>query len=189
MKIIILLTAIFAGCAGVFSIERTPPSTMYIESLDESGLHRIASWGNYIKYFQDGDSVIVIGHQGDYYYAVAGSDTGFVEKADLISSREFQVKKIPLVFKLPMSESDDAWGRANLYLSNNSSMKVQTASDYLLETYNPTSVGRIGFSITRSPVKDSVLFTVKSVPFGSTEREIRMADREARYLAQAIMKP
>src|SRR5690242_18680637 len=162
MKIILFLIAIFvAGCAGVFSIERTPPTTMYIESLDESGLHRNATWGNYIKYFRDGDSVIVIGHQGDYYYAVAGNDTGFVEKADLISQREFQVKKIPLVFKLPKSESDDAWGRANLYLANNSTMKIQTASDYLLETYNPTSVGRIGFSITRSPIKDSVLFTVK----------------------------
>ncbi|MFI5201253.1 MAG: hypothetical protein ACHQNE_02570 [Candidatus Kapaibacterium sp.] len=67
----------------------------------------------------------------------------------------------PIAFKLAKSDAEDAWGRANLYLAQNSSMKMQTASDLLLDTFNPTAIGQFGYSITRASIKDSVFFNVQ----------------------------
>lgn len=44
------------------------------------------------------------------------------------------------------------WQRAQVWLAKHSTMKVQTATDVLLETYNPTGgIGRLGFSLTKEP--------------------------------------
>lgn len=52
----------------------------------------------------------------------------------------------------------DAWGRANSYVVKNSSMKIQTANDYLIDTYNPSALSSsdystyYGYRVTKTPV-------------------------------------
>ncbi|WP_424244242.1 hypothetical protein Dip510_001443 [Elusimicrobium posterum] len=51
----------------------------------------------------------------------------------------------------------DAWGRANSYVAKNSSMKIQTANDHLIDTYNPTNDNSAysityGYRVTKTPV-------------------------------------
>jgi hypothetical protein len=96
-----------------------------------------------------------------------------------------RIMEQPTEFKLPKSEADDAWGRANLFLSRYSSMKLQTGTDMLLSTFNPVEIGYYGYEITRSPIKDSVMFSVgcssfRGNPFSDERTE---ADQNARAAA------
>jgi hypothetical protein len=44
------------------------------------------------------------------------------------------------------------WQRAQIWLANHSPMKIQTATDVLLQTYNPTGYDpKYGFSVMKSP--------------------------------------
>jgi hypothetical protein len=71
----------------------------------------------------------------------------------------------PLEFTLPKSESDEAWARATHFISKYSSMKMQTASDFLLSTYNPLDVGDFGYEVTRMPhtIRSSDFTSIQSV--------------------------
>lgn len=45
------------------------------------------------------------------------------------------------------------WQRAQLWLAKHSTMKVQTATDVLIQTYNPgANVAAYGFSVTKEPI-------------------------------------
>lgn len=72
-----------------------------------------------------------------------------------------KARKHPVNFMLPKSESEAAWGRAQSFVGLYSSMKIQTASDYVLQTYNATSYGQFSYNIVRSPMGDSVMFKVE----------------------------
>lgn len=46
-----------------------------------------------------------------------------------------------------------AWQRAQLWIVNNSSYKIQIANDVVIQTFNPTqSSVRSGFTVTKEPV-------------------------------------
>lgn len=56
-------------------------------------------------------------------------------------------------FDLQKSASDDAWGRAQVFLAKHSSMKVQTATPNLVENYTPTPDAmnpNYGYRVTRA---------------------------------------
>lgn len=68
----------------------------------------------------------------------------------------------PTTFTIPKSASGDAWGRAQSWIGKYSSMKIQTVSDYVIETYNPTKNELdYGYSVTKTPTTDSVEIEVK----------------------------
>lgn len=46
----------------------------------------------------------------------------------------------------------EQWERAQLWLASHSKMKVQIATDVLLETYNPPNYWDYGFTITKNPI-------------------------------------
>lgn len=58
----------------------------------------------------------------------------------------------PVEFEIPKASSDDAWGRAQVFLAKHSSMKIQTATTNLVENYTPTPNGftmEYGYRVTR----------------------------------------
>jgi hypothetical protein len=58
----------------------------------------------------------------------------------LTSEEESYLEKanaFPLEFVIPKSQADDAWGRAQSFIAKYSDMKLQTATDFILQTYNP----------------------------------------------------
>jgi hypothetical protein len=48
-----------------------------------------------------------------------------------------RVMAAPLTFTVPKDKSDEAWARVNSFIAKYSTMKIQTASEYIIETYNP----------------------------------------------------
>lgn len=49
-------------------------------------------------------------------------------------------------------EAEAAWGRAQVAVNRYSNMKIQVATDYLVETYNPIDYGDFGCAVERSPI-------------------------------------
>jgi hypothetical protein len=65
---------------------------------------------------------------------------------------------------LPKADAEAAWGRAQYWVSKNSTMKVQTASDFLLVTYNPIEwypKPQYGYQVNRVPIGENVTFEVE----------------------------
>lgn len=135
--------------------------------------------------------------------------TGCVTMAGLIDKEEVlnpaQQKALneamaqPLEFSVSKSASDAAWGRATEFLASHSSMKLQTTTDYLLQTYNSTTdepdilggtMGhvRYSYSVTRRPDDSAFKFKVNcSGPAVYIREEIEKAEnRNAHILAYFI---
>ncbi len=73
------------------------------------------------------------------------------------------IMAFPLVFTIDKSEEKDAWGRAQSFIGQYSSMKVQIVTDYIIQTYTPNNRGllpRFGYNITKTPTGDSVQISV-----------------------------
>ena len=51
------------------------------------------------------------------------------------------------------AECDKAFSLTQIYLSENSDMKIQVATDTIVETYNPTDSMKIGIKATKQPKK------------------------------------
>ena len=66
----------------------------------------------------------------------------------------------PLRFAVPNREAEIAWERALAFVSRFSSMNLQVATDYLIETYNPEFAGEFGYSAARAPGIGHWLFEV-----------------------------
>jgi hypothetical protein len=73
-----------------------------------------------------------------------------------------KVNAFPLEFEVSKDIATDAWGRAQSFIGRFSSMKLQSATDYMIQTYNPTDNGvNYGYNITKTPLKDTVQITVQ----------------------------
>jgi hypothetical protein len=70
----------------------------------------------------------------------------------------------PLIFKVPKEKSEEVWGRIQSFIEKFSSMKIQTVSDYLIETYNPkiTNID-YGYKAVKTLVGEEVEFSVNCV--------------------------
>jgi hypothetical protein len=97
-------------------------------------------------------------------------DSGFMVKMD----------KAPLVFSVSKDKSDEIWKRINFFITEYSMTKIQVATDLIIETNNPGTMGEFAYSASRTTKGDSVEFKVKCVgPAGSE----KLADRNAHVLA------
>jgi hypothetical protein len=103
--------------------------------------------------------------------------------------------KQPLEFSLPKEQSEEAWARIQSFISQYASMKIQTATDYILETYNPHSemVPAYAYQANRTPAGDQVNFIVKcftDAALGVGKRECeRNAHLLAHYAVSSELKP
>lgn len=112
------------------------------------------------------------------------------EKAYASAMRAF-----PTEFSVPKDQSDEAWGRANRFLSKFSVLRLQMATDMLLTTYNPYKIGQYGYEITRMSGRENVTFNVECSSFTgnifSDERHEanQNAHIAAYYIATGIVEP
>lgn len=118
---------------------------------------------NIVRRLVVGDTIVVMGVTRHTYLSFK-VDSGYVDRHAVIEPAALEVATFPLQFTLPASVSNEAWGRANKFVSEYGSMKLQLASDYLLQTYSPLGVDHYGYTIVRAPQGDSVEFTVTCVP-------------------------
>lgn len=66
-------------------------------------------------------------------------------------------------FDVDNARADEAWSRAQAFVAQRASMKIQTATDYVLETYTPQPDAfnpGYGYRVTRAKTGDKTKFTV-----------------------------
>lgn len=98
----------------------------------------------------------------------------------------------PIEFDLPKSQGDDAMGRAQVFIAKYSSMKIQTATNNVVDTYNvasgtPFGPQPYGYKVLRSNIGDTAHFTIEC--FNGLEGVIYksvhvLPARNARFLAR-----
>lgn len=110
------------------------------------------------------------------------SDKGY-DEIQLEKKREAvaSLLRTPLEFGVPKDESNAAWGRAQSFVGKYSGMKLQVATDFVLQTYNSIE-GRAAYQVVRSPGVDKDIFTVNC----SNTIFYKEADANARILAHFI---
>jgi hypothetical protein len=91
----------------------------------------------------------------------------------------------PLKFTMPSEEADDAWARAQSYIGRFASLNIQTATDYVIQTYKPRG-NRVdfGYSVTRAPMGEETQFTVRCTYGNRYSR--KDARNNAHFLAHYI---
>lgn len=75
-----------------------------------------------------------------------------------------KMKNFPLEFIIEKNDEKNAWGRAQSWIGKYSSMKLQTATDYIIQTYNPPEGElKFGYYITKTPLDKGIQITVKCI--------------------------
>nr|MBN2277426.1 hypothetical protein [candidate division Zixibacteria bacterium] len=99
-------------------------------------------------------------------------------------------KRCPLEFSMPIEESENAWGRAQSFIGRFSSIKLQTATDYVIQTYNPISGDTdFGYYVIKTPYNGEVQFSVECVSgniFGESDAKTN-AHLLAYYMKTGIL--
>lgn len=96
-----------------------------------------------------------------------------------------KIRNFPTTFSLSTDKAEEAWGRAQSFVGQYSSMKLQTVSPYVIQTYNPTGKGpklvNFGYNVTRAPMGDKTQFTVQC--FSDNMFQKKEAQQNASILA------
>jgi hypothetical protein len=107
----------------------------------------------------------------------------------LTSSERNYLDKISEPHELTIFREDqikDVWGRAQGWIAMYSSMKIQTATDFVIETYNPIgSWPRFGYKIIKEPTRGGYHILIEC--FSSKAK--RNAQILAYYLRTGDMMP
>lgn len=75
-----------------------------------------------------------------------------------------KVRAQPLEFEISEIEAKTAWGRAQSFIGQYSSMKLQIVTDYVIQTYNPTFDAyrrNFGYYVTKTPIGNNVKISVQ----------------------------
>ena len=76
----------------------------------------------------------------------------------------YKIQNQSTEFNYPEEQDELYWGRAGSFVAQYSSMKIQTANDFVIETYNPYSLFDFGWKIVKTPVdKDSNKIQINNI--------------------------
>lgn len=122
--------------------------------------------------------------------SVSGCSTALIGVSEQEKGELAQAMYCPLIFDVSKAEADDAWGRAQTFVARFSTMKIQTATDYVLQTYNPAGSGiNYGYSISRTPMGENMEMEVQCLcdnPFVGKDRDIN-AHIAAYYIRTGVL--
>lgn len=100
--------------------------------------------------------------QGFFYYKVnIDNEDCFVTSPYAMSSDDWDMVMMKDEFEVPNNIADEAWGRALKFVMKHSTMKIQSQSDLMIDTYNPIKPNAIGFTINRVKGSENNLYEVK----------------------------
>lgn len=102
-----------------------------------------------------------------FYLCAVGADSLWIDGGALASREDLDCIRTGGIVKLPKSQSEDAWGRATVYVNKYSSLRIQVASDNIIDTYNPVTDRNgvrsgHGYTITRRSIGDSVVIEIET---------------------------
>ena len=97
---------------------------------------------------------------------------------------EEEVENQGLTFTVPISESENAWSRAQTWIALYGGMHVQTVSDYIITTYNPTDYYKLSYSVTRTHFQEHSLITI--ICYGVHGKSNKITNKNAKLLAYYV---
>lgn len=100
-----------------------------------------------------------------------------------------KAKVHPTSFMISKDQGADVWGRAQSFISEHSSVKLQTTTDYVIETYNPQY--GYGYKVTKAPSGQEFKITVNCLS-GDFLNHLRAEDNAhilAHYLKTGELPP
>lgn len=95
------------------------------------------------------------------YLTYQGNDSVWINSDWIASAFELECQDNLGIVTVPKSESDDAWGRATVYVNKHTDMRIQVASDNIIDTYNPTKTTDRGYTITRRTSGDKAIIEIE----------------------------
>ena len=100
------------------------------------------------------------------------------------SERKYQeVINTETTFILPRSEAKDAWGRAQVFVSDYSTFKIQVATNFIIETQPPNGMAGYGYKISKMPINNKVQFKVECIFSGVSISDNHQAKLNAKILS------
>lgn len=107
-------------------------------------------------------TIYFIDYKGTKTYITHAEATAYRDRQDaILTEYDYNTSQQELTFTIKSSQDRDAWARANYYVHTNTDMKIQTANEFLIDTYSPINFNDQAFTISRFPQGDSVQYTVK----------------------------
>jgi hypothetical protein len=158
------LAFLLQSCAGFqyADMQRGKPARFITKYSDVHILQTPSFSAPIVKRVGPGHELIAEGRYDNYLFVRDRGDSGFVEKSYVTDPHTYLVTTYPTDFTVPKSLAPTVWGRASLFIAHHSTMKLQIATDALLETYTPQTIFQFGYTINRVPMgEDSVMFSVQ----------------------------
>ncbi|MDP8227154.1 MAG: hypothetical protein P9L89_05900 [Candidatus Celaenobacter polaris] len=93
----------------------------------------------------------------------------------------------PLELIISKDKAEEAWSRAHTWIAKYSSMKIQTVTDYILQTYNPVDRAFpiiYAYSLTKTLMGSEVQITIEC--FSNNRFATRQTSHNAHLLAYYI---
>jgi len=98
----------------------------------------------------------------------------------------------PLTFTMPTSQVDEAWARAQSFVTRFSPMQIQPLTPHVIRTQNPTSAtSAFGYYVRKIPKGGETQFTVECLCAGMnpSQPSIRNAHILAYYMKTGNLDP
>ena len=81
-----------------------------------------------------------------------------------IQAYDIRVMSQPTTFSIPTKKAEEAWSRAQQFIATLSNFRIQTSTDYVIQTYMiNSSWPKYGYSVTRTINGNNTNFIVKGV--------------------------
>lgn len=172
----LLLALVISGCTATLS--RTPhaikqyfiATTDAWVDTDDGREIPVAQGDTLLSTSYESISDMLVGSKTKYFVVYKG-EKGFImhvkatayrnDQDKILPEYDYNVSQQPTTFTLLSPQDKDAWARANYYVANNSDMKIQVSTEFLIDTYNPTNLEEQAFTISRFPQSDKVQYEVK----------------------------
>jgi hypothetical protein len=98
------------------------------------------------------------------YYKVRYNDKFYyVNYKEAKCNQVYELIKQPTTFSMPKEKDQEAWSRAVRYINKHSDMKIQTQTDLMIETYNPTKDGKKAFAVSKVFLGNEVEYEVRCI--------------------------
>jgi hypothetical protein len=165
-KLILLITVLFSGCSyGVYFHNEpqriiadvdNPQMYEFIDTTeigDSVGLYN-AKKGDTL---QSESFIYSIDLAGSHYYYItdSGNKKITLRTPEVLTEKEHYGKYGVNYFFIPIEKDKEVWSEVIQYVIDNSTMKLQLQTDYVIDTYNPGAYG-IGFRVVKIYLEKSI---------------------------------
>lgn len=142
----------------------------------------------------EGEKINAIGFKplvlliGGYFLINENGKNLYVREGDVVTQYKYSVVKQPLTFEVTKDKDEESWGRANYAASKFSTMKIQTASNYVIENFNPITQNDIALKINRQPKGQNSVYEVKCITQNPNINKEILEKQVAYYIVSGLQE-